>query len=240
MFRIEVPELALGDIEPLSITWQVSRDATFSDASILLEENKTEDIYFLNVNLPLGDEDVYFVRNKYIFNNSESNWTRKVKVTKHSTTFTTSKTIVVTPKVEVFGNVNNMPRGGFEITCSDFLLFTGEGKHKYTSWSIEDSNGRVVWSREKDSYNLTKIRIPDYILNIEEVYLIKVKYITDTNISSLEGKLFINTVTDKNTNVNYTRGDEDDKINRDLEELLLNINTNMYKIIGKVIEEDEI
>jgi len=201
MFRVEVPKIALGDIEPISITWQVSSNANFNNNFILLETTKSEDMYFLDVNLPLGEEDVYYVRNKYTFNTGDSKWSRIVKVTKHNTSFTTNKTIVVTPSINVYGNINNMPRGGFEITSSDFLLFTGEGNHLYTDWIIEDLNGKVVWSRYKDRYNLTKVRVPDNILNIEEVYIIKVRYTTNTNVSSYYGKLYINTITDKNSNI---------------------------------------
>ena len=114
-------------------------------------------------------------------------------VTKDTDGYAHNDVEVITPIVDVSTDPNNAELGGFIITTSPFRTFLGTATHKYTSWYIEDYTGNVVWKRERDDVNLTSIRVPANILNVNSIYTIKVVHFSNGLVPSNPGKLIIKT-----------------------------------------------
>lgn len=240
MFRIELPAL-VADVDALtSIRWQVANDNSFDSNVIIIDENKREDMFFLDVNLPLEYGNVYYLRTMFIFSDgTDTGWGSTLEITKDSQGLNTASTIIITPEITITANENSVPLGDFNIKLSKYTLFTGIGKHLYTDWRILDTEGNIVWESKHDTYHKETIRVPADTLDIERSYRIEARYVSDTGARSYYGKLYINTITNQDRVV-YGNNVGDSDLNQDLELLLLNINNNMYKIINQVIKQDEI
>jgi len=199
MFIIEIDKIETGsNITHDKTSWQVSLTPGFEDDNIVFESiDDSTNLTSIKVPLPLGDNDLYYSRTKIHFSDgSESNWSRPNVITKNATGFNFNDTIVITPAVSIDFNINAVPLGGFRVKASEFKLFSGIGKHKYTNWLIEDDKGNQVWSKLNDKHNLTSIRIPQNLLLPGRMYTIKVMYVTDTNAYSNYGRLKIVTSAD--------------------------------------------
>jgi len=199
MFLLEIDKVITGsDIEHSKTSWQISLTPDFNSNNIVFESLEDENnLTSINIPLPLTSNDLYYGRIKIHFSDgSSSDWGKPIVITKDNDGFTFNDTIIVTPSLNVDFDIRNTPLGGFNINCSDFKLFSGVGKHKYSNWIIEDNNGNQIWSRINDTYNLTSIRIPNNILMPGKIYTIKVMYVSDTNAYSNYGKLTIVTKAD--------------------------------------------
>jgi len=194
MFIIEIdPVQSSGSITHTATSWQVSLTPGFEDENIVFESLKdSENLNRIKVPLPLTENDIYYSRTKLHFSDgTETDWNRPNVITRNASGFNFADTIVETPKLSVEFDRHNAPLGGFKVYGSPFKLFMGIGKHKYTTWIIEDDKGQQIWSRIHDKYNLTSVRIPSGILKPGRMYIIKAIYITDTNAYSNTGKLRI-------------------------------------------------
>lgn len=198
MFTITKPPIVAGNgLIHYATSRQVSNDPSFTGVNLLINDIENEvDLLSVIIDLPLTVNDKYYVKDKLHFkdrsgNKKETNWSKPIIVTKNMDGFTVNNTIIGTPKLEVNFNKNDAPLGGFNITCDEYNLFKGVGTHKYSDWVIEDIVGNTVWKREKDGYNLTSIKIPDCTLERNRTYIIKVRYISTTNMNSNYGKLII-------------------------------------------------
>jgi len=239
MFRIELPDLVTDNLNIISVDWEISSKGRFTD-DIILTKSKITDHNFIDIDLSLGNGDIYYVRYRYKFTGDKyTPWSRPIMVTEDSEGFQSGDTVISTPRVDINASEDNIPLGGFIINSSKYTLFTGYAEHKATDYAIEDLEGNVIWSRVNDGHNLLKIRVPKGILKIEKSYIIKVRYRADNGVLSADGKLVVNTVTNDNSYTS-TVSPSDDHLNRDLESLLLSINTNMYNIISEVVSEEEI
>ena len=199
MFIIEIDKIETGsDVKHDKTSWQISLTPGFEDDNIVFESLEDSDnLTKIRVSLSLDDEDLYYSRTKIHFSDGdESDWSKPNVITKHATGFNFNDTIVVTPKISVDFDTRSTPLGGFNVKATEFKLFSGIGKHKFTTWIIEDDRGNQVWSRNNDRYNLISIRIPNNILMPGKMYTIKVMYVSDTNAYSNYGRLRVITNSD--------------------------------------------
>jgi len=194
MFRVSIPPLDTGnDYKHVATSWQVSDDPQFKN--LLVDDQKDKDnLTEITFDLPLTKDDKYYVRVKMHFDDdSETDWSKPIIITKDMDGFSVSNTIIGTPELSVDFNPKTCPLGGFTVNASDFILFTGTGSHRFTDWRIEDINGKLIWER-KNTTNLTSIRIPSRLLTPGKTYIIKARYRSDTNAYSNWGKLIVNTI----------------------------------------------
>jgi len=215
------PVVTANDLSHFATSWQISKDPLFNDVLVDKEKDK-DNLLSLKVDLPLTKDDVYYSRHKLHFkdndgNEKETNWSRPSTITKNSDGFSFNNTIITTPRVFTEISNQNCPLGGFNIYAGKFNLFMGVGKHESTDWIIEDSEGNIIWERLNDKNNLTKIRIPANILNAGRLYVVKVRFNSDTNSSSNYGKLLLITdpkLTKENTDIdiNYVKKIEESNV----------------------------
>ena len=194
MFILEIDKIDTGsNVKHVKTSWEVSLTPGFEQDNIVFESLEDDkNLTRIRVPLPLSENDLYFSRTKVHFSDgSESDWSKPNVITREATGFNFNDTIIVTPTLQVDFDPRNAPIGGFKVEGSEFKLFSGIGKHKYSTWIIEDDRGNQVWSRINDKDNLTSIRIPRGILNPGKMYVIKVMYISDTNAYSNFGRLRI-------------------------------------------------
>jgi len=196
VFTITKPPIVAGDgLVHFATSRQIASEPSFNSSVMLIDDVKnTTELLRAVIDLPLGVNDKYFVRDRLWFKDSKgneksTNWSKPIIVTKNMDGFSINNTIIGTPKLSVDFNKDDAPLGGFEVTSDKYMLFKGIGEHKYTDWIIEDLLGNVVWSRKKDGYNLYSIKIPDCTLEQNKTYVLKCRYVSDTNMNSNYGKL---------------------------------------------------
>jgi len=195
MFKITIPPLVGNEnYQVTKVRYQISTTPAFEDGDILVDVTKDTDIYEYLSDLSFVNNEVYYVRVKFYFSDdTESNWSKAIVVTKDSEGILINNVTIKTPKIEANIDPKNCPLGNFKLTTSDFKLILGSGKHKYTYWEIRDLFNNLVWSRYKDKVNLTSIWIPDHILQSGKGYIIKVKHVSDTGGHSNWGRLYVKT-----------------------------------------------
>ena len=145
-------------------------------------------------NLNFENTDVYYVTYDIWYNDvTSAGWARPNMVTRDTDGYSRNDVEVITPTLEVTTDPNNAELGGFRVLTSKFKTFLGSGVHKYTSWFIKDFTGNVIWKQERSNVNLDSIRIPNNILDIDNIYVIKAIHFSDGNVPSNPGKLIIKT-----------------------------------------------
>ena len=170
------------------------KEATGVDDDDIVEVDNRDKLRLYEFNLDFEKYDVYFITYDLYYNDvTHSGWARPLMITKDTDGYAHNDVEVLTPIVSVSTDPNNAELGGFTISTTPFRTFLGTALHKYTSWYIEDYTGNVVWKREKDDVNLTSIRIPANILNVNSIYTIKVIHFSNGLVPSNPGKLIIKT-----------------------------------------------
>lgn len=196
--RLTLKELVLPKNRTLvSVDYKISRNGQFGLNDLVVNIVKdTVNLQGREFDLDYESNDVYYGKIRLNFNSSGSSYYegRPVAMTKNGDGFSHNNAVIVTPSVSINDSVNNSELGGFTVTTGEFILFSGVGNHKYSSWYIKDTNGNKVWSKENDKYNLTKIRIPNNILTPNRHYSIEVVYFSDGNQRSNTGKLLLKTM----------------------------------------------
>jgi len=195
--KISIKSLTLPkDKNLVSVDYQISNNGRFEDEDIIINIEKDDvNLTGREFDLDFNNNDIYYGRVKLNFNSSGDDYylSKPIVLTKNGDGFSHNNSIIVTPKIEITGDVKNAPLGGFTIKGSEFILFSGVGEHKYTDWVIKDSDGNVRWSRKGDKHNLTSIRVPNDILKLNRHYIIEVVYVSSGNERSNKGKLIIKT-----------------------------------------------
>lgn len=187
------------EIEKLLIYKNAEKKQDIIEASGVSEDNIIEvdnrDLlreYEFNLNFEKSD--IYYVTYNIWYNDvTSAGWARPNMVTRDTDGYSANNVEIITPILKVNTDPNNAELGGFNIITTPFRTFLGTAKHKYTSWYIEDFTGNVIWKRERDSVNLTSIRIPNNILALDSIYTIKAIHFSDSNVPSNPGKLVIKT-----------------------------------------------
>jgi len=195
MFKITIPPLVDNtNYKVTKVEYQISTTPAFEDGDILVDVTKEENIYEYLSDLSFTNNEVYYVRVKFYFDDgTESKWSKAIVVTKDSEGVLINNVTIKTPELKANIDPNNCPLGNFKVITSDFKLILGNGKHKYTYWEIRDIFGNLVWSRHKDKVNLTSILIPDHILESNKSYIIQAKFVSDTGGHSNWGRMYVKT-----------------------------------------------
>jgi len=200
MFKITKPPITLGsDLTLDSTNWYVYNTNIINDDNLVFSSlNDSENLLSIVLDLPLTDNDVYYVTNEYNLKDNDdniitTNKARLIRVTNKIKNFTVNNTIIATPIININFKRDAGPIGNFIINANDFYLFTGVGNHVSTDYIIEDLNGKVIWSSIENKIELNTIRVPSCVMDLNRIYIIKVRYNTNTNISSNYGKVVIKT-----------------------------------------------
>lgn len=164
----------------LSIRYIISKDPTFLDinqqvANVL--KPKT-DITFKKLSLDYDFEDNVPVYSKVVYSypNNKTEESTICRCTPDQIGFSFNNNIIVTPEVSIleYNNYNNIPIDGFTINVSKMIMFMGHGEHTATSYSVIDTNNKVVFSSPRDTFNLNSILVPDDVLEENKSYRIEV------------------------------------------------------------------
>ena len=201
---IDAPEVAdVAGLEHVSTYWEVSKDITFTDDNLIIykSEEDEEDLLSKVINYTIDqntDETIYCRVKANFANESSTSWSEIMHITGTQEGFKFSGVIIKTPVVQVTERVlaARIPLGNFEITTSDFHIYSGLGSHESTTWIIRDSNDEIIWSRENDIDNLTSILTPKDILRGKKIYSIEAIHNTDLNSYSNNGKISLVTIED--------------------------------------------
>lgn len=180
----------------VSVDYIISTDGTFSGTDKIIEILKdTVNLTGREFELDFDSNDLYYGRVVLNFDNTGTdNYVNKtIILTKDGDGFSHNNSVIVTPKLTITSDSNNSELGGFTINGSEFTLFLGIGGHKYTSWYIRNTSNKIIWSREKDEHNLTEIRVPNNILEVNRHYIIEAVYVSNGKQKSNVGKLLIKT-----------------------------------------------
>lgn len=177
-----------------STSWQVSLTKDFENELFAESLNDTENLYEYRVMQEIEPDTILFARVKINFSNGDDNgWSNIITISSNQKGFTLNNTIVVTPKLNIISSLLDVSIDDIEIESSEYLLFTGIGKHKATTWEVKTIHGKRIWYRENDDVNLTSIVIPKGRLDNNRTYIICAIYHTDTNVKSNRGQLVITT-----------------------------------------------
>lgn len=195
-----------GKFVHISTNWQVSRVPNFTLTDQLIAQSLDDKVNLLEYrpDVDIVTNGSVYARVQYNFLNtvdntkSSSNWSKIIPINSTQKGIKMSGTVVATPSVKVNIAYNGVDFSNLILEGSNFLLYTGAGNHKSTTWRIKDINGNVLWSRVDEEVYLTKIEVDSSFLEANKIYIVTVEYNTDVNISSLEGKALLNT----NTNTN--------------------------------------
>lgn len=181
-------------------SYQVSKIPDFSKSNffILNIVNDTENLLSKRFDYELSDTQALYVRTKYHYNgNRESNWSKIMPLRGDQIGIKLSSTVINTPSVEA--EINRDHDGIVIIKTGDFSLFAGVGVHESTSYEVVDTDGTVIYNREKDLDNLTSIILPLDKFDTSKSYIIKAKHHTDNNADSNYGKCLFGINTGENT-----------------------------------------
>jgi len=198
MFTINIPPLVSNDqIKHYATSWVVYKDKELTDKAYESLED-TDDLYKKIVNLTLDENTIYYVRTKFHFKledgtKKETNWSRPVIVTKGSEGISSNNSLILTPKLELNVNPNDVPLGSFKITSSPYRDLTSNAKHIASEWIIEEVAGDVIWTTGEDKNNLTTIIVPDDKLQPDRAYILKVRYKNSFNNYSNWGSIIVKT-----------------------------------------------
>lgn len=199
--KLSIDKLQIPDGSSLvheSTSWEVSKLPDFSnvDTLILQSLQDSNNLYSYSLAYDMRKNEPLYIRTKFHFNNGKSsNWSKIVPLNPEQVGIKLSSTILVTPVVKVNVEYTNNLNGEIEITTSDMRLYGGVGNHTCTTWEIIDSDGEILFFREKDYDNLTSIKIDGSVLKENKAYFIKAKHHTDTNGNSNYGQTIITTFT---------------------------------------------
>lgn len=164
------------------------------DKNDVIETDTRDLLNVFEFNLNFEEHDVYYVTYDIWHNDvTHAGWARPNMVTRDTDGYSSNDVEIITPKLQITTDPNNAELGGFTIKTSEFQTFIGTATHKFTTWIIEDYTGNVIWKRERDAANLTSIRIPNNILNIDSLYVIKAIHFSSSNVPSNPGKMIIKT-----------------------------------------------
>lgn len=205
----DIPDLPSG-IKVIAASYEVSRSPYFEDT----ENNKRDEKAIIVSNLEdtvntkgfwidipnLKEDDDIYARYQLHLEilkedgskvKADMGWSRPVNMKGDQEGFLVSDVIIATPKVSVNVSSNTLTTK-LNVVSSPMELFVGYGDHVATSWEIANSDGVVVFSRKKSKDMLQEITIPMDNFQHDEVYIVKAKYHTSTNMESDWGCFILN------------------------------------------------
>jgi len=172
---------------------KIENDPDAKDAD-KLETTDRELFRITEFNLDFEHFDMYFVTYKLFYSDgNNSGWAKPLLITRDTDGYSANDVEIITPKLSITTDPNNAELGGFMVNTTKFDTFFGNAVHKFTTWRIRDYTGNIVWEKAMDDVNLTSIRIPNGILDLDSVYTIEAIHFSNGNVPSNPGRLFIKT-----------------------------------------------
>jgi len=233
-----------GEFVHISTNWQVSRVPNFTLTNQLIAQSLDDKVNLLEYrpDVDIVTNGSVYARVQYNFLNkidnttSSSNWSKIIPINSNQKGIKMSGTVVATPSVKVNIAYNGVDFSNLVLEGSDFLLYTGAGKHQSTTWRIKDIDGNELWSRVDEEVYLTNIEVDSSFLEADKIYLVTAEYNTDVNISSLEGKALLNTNTNTNNLFNLKLVDDLVAGRRTYFELFINVRN--YASVDIIIKDN--
>lgn len=182
------------NVTHIATSYQASKSLDMdTDVDSILAENiydTTNKIdWYTTVDVEEGE--VVFVRAKYHFiaDGAElsSEWSLPIIVDGRSSGLTINSDIVMTPTVKV-----DYVQDQINITTSKFDVFAGNDQHLATTYSVKDSNNKLIFRRAEDENNLTNVNIKN-VFEKGKIYTVEAEHINAYNVASNPGKKLFNT-----------------------------------------------
>jgi len=196
---IDAPAITPGSgIIHISTSWQVSKIPDFTKQEYIVVESLNDELNLLSYKFryDIKPNEPLYLRTKIHFNNDlEFEWSKIVPLHSDQIGIKLSSTVINTPRLEVNLSFSNNLNGYITVNTSIMSLYGGAGVHNSTSWFIADTDGKVVFDRQKDLNNLTTIKLPVKIFDKNKIYTIKARHHTDTNADSNYGVALYSTAT---------------------------------------------
>lgn len=180
---------------------QISRSTDFDNPSYMVVDKKIylpDNILNLTVEFQGSLDEVLYTRYRCLFDSksqptanpdfyTEEQWSRISSVRGDQEGVRLDNVIITTPRVTVTKDSSSILDRKIKISVDGFKVLMGSGNHKYTTWEVVDTDGEVVFQRIKDEDNVNSIRIPEEIFKQGNLYMVKAKFVTDTNAESNYG-----------------------------------------------------
>jgi len=189
------PPLTTEDNPHVATDWQLAKDESFSDDSIIVESmNNTSNLTAIIFDVTLDPAKEYYGRARLRFKNNMSEWS-DVSVIQYDDRLTLTiqedlPGVVTRPIVKldypgVDENYDNVPGSLFKIISSN-ISTTSNAMHVATNWIITDIKGNVKYANLEDSENKTTLLFRD-VLDAGQTYLVFVSHISSSNDVSQPG-----------------------------------------------------
>lgn len=175
-----------------STSYELSDKEDFSnilDSSYL----NTTDLTRYTSDIDIGGN-IIFVRSKVHFSDGNASpWSRPLLATDKGTAFTSTTSVVATPKLE--SAISNRDTGVVDITVnsSPFWQLEGSGYHKSTDWILKTLDGVELWRREGDDINKLSIVISSRYLDDNKAYVLLCRHHSDDQSYSEFGTFHFST-----------------------------------------------
>ena len=195
--------IANPDLIHVGTRVQIAEQTDMDHGDLLVDKTvrTPDDIKRVAIDLEIDTESNIYVRYGLIFQDRntqqeiEGNFSVISSINGDQEGFKYNNVIISTPYVKSERNTSSLNNQEMKISLEGFQVLVGVGKHKSTSWSITEDNGKEIFKREKDEDNLTSITVPYSLFENTKLYFLKAKYITDTNGNSNFGCYVLNTST---------------------------------------------
>ena len=205
------PVLLPSNLLHIGTEYKVSKDVLFIEDELLVNEVSETNLFEKKFSLDIGNEDTFYVVTRYKYLVLDETGNPKLENGEMVYKFGTpsmitpfkgnqegvriSDTIIKTPKVRIETTTELSNKEQLVITTSEFEMFSSIGQHKYSTYVITDLEGRVLFKRELDEDNLTRLILPKEI-NILDNLIIYASHHSDTNATSNYGT-YVNMTTNK-------------------------------------------
>ena len=205
------PVLLPSNLLHIGTEYKVSKDVLFIEDELLVNEVSETNLFEKKFSLDIGNEDTFYVVTRYKYLVLDETGNPKLENGEMVYKFGTpsmitpfkgnqegvriSDTIIKTPKVRIETTTELSNKEQLVITTSEFEMFSSIGQHKYSTYVITDLEGKVLFKRELDEDNLTRLILPKEI-NILDNLIIYASHHSDTNATSNYGT-YVNMTTNK-------------------------------------------
>lgn len=192
-----------NNLEHIGTRIQVAEQTNMDTGDLLIDKTikSPDNIMRIALDLEIDIKSNLYVRYALIYRNKSNNEELQDNFSVISSLhgdqegYKFSNVIVSTPYIKTEINTSNLNTNYLKVTLEGFQVLLGAGKHKYTTWDFVDDTGKTVFKREKDEDNLTEILVPYDIFESTKLYLLKAKFVTDTNGYSNYGCFLLNNLT---------------------------------------------
>ena len=177
-------------------SYQVSTTTDFTVPSNLIVNinNSTVDLLSHTFTHDVLPGQPLYARTRYHFSNgSLSDWSNIVEITSNQFGIKSSNTLVSTPSVSGKYDYANVSSGELVITVGNIGVYAGIGNIVSMSWTVESTDGEVLYEVLKSPDILTELRIPMSELGGNQIVIVSVQTHTDTNTDSNVSRAVVET-----------------------------------------------